>query len=146
MVRAAKYKKGGRVKCLATRFGIEENKGSQGRLWSKLHKAKGETKWYRGVIQLLIGGRKLAGNYKAKYDGGSRGYTSNESHLEPRSAVGEDSDGSDTPSGSDDDDIVNDSGSVDTEGVRHTTSYHDHHHSHPHSIITATTITIRMQG
>ena len=83
MVRAAKYKKGDRVKCLATRFDIEENKGSQGRLWSELYKAKEKTKWYRGVIQSLMGGRKFAGNYKVKYDGDSRGYTSNESHLEP---------------------------------------------------------------
>ena len=88
----ARCKKVDRVKCLATRFDTEENKDSQGRLWSTVYISKEKTKWCRGTVQSLLGGRRFAGNYRVKYDGDNRAYTSHESHLEPTGAVGDDSD------------------------------------------------------
>ena len=66
------------MKCLATRFDTAENKDAQGRKWSEVHVAKEKTKWCRGTIQSLVGGRRFAGNYKVKHDGDSAALTSNE--------------------------------------------------------------------
>ena len=62
MAPKGKYKKGDRVKCLATRFDTDKNKDAQGRKWSEVYMAKEKTKWYRGTIQALVGGRRFAGN------------------------------------------------------------------------------------
>ena len=78
MAPKGKYKKGDRVKCLATRFDTDDNKDAQGRKWSEVYMAKEKTKWCRGTIQSLVGGRRFAGNYKVKYDGDSAALTSNE--------------------------------------------------------------------
>ena len=77
MAPKGKYKKGDRVKCLATRFDTDDNKDAQGRKWSEVYMAKEKTKWCRGTIQSLVGGRRFAGNYKVKYDGDSAALTSN---------------------------------------------------------------------
>ena len=78
MAPKGKHKKGDRVKCLATRFDTDENRDAQGRKWSEVCVAKEKTKWCRGTIQSLVGGRSFAGNYKVKYDGDRFALTSNE--------------------------------------------------------------------
>ena len=102
MAPPAKYKVGDRVKCLATRFDKPGNEDAQGRKWSQVHLLEEKTKWARGTVHKLLGGRRWGGNYKIKYDGdGGKQETSHESHLQAAPPIGEEHDDSDSGSSSD---------------------------------------------
>jgi hypothetical protein len=101
MAPSAKYKVGGRVKCLATRFDKPGNEDAQGRKWSQVHLLAEKTKWARGTVHKLLGGRRWGGNYKIKYDGdGGKQETSHESHSQAAPPIGGEHDDSDSGSSS----------------------------------------------